>query len=197
MSGVTVLTTLIVLLLAAIGGAFAYHYFRVTRQARQQIEKAFRNARPRLYRKSNSGITVLVRADDRDKAYEQYEDDVRSGKKRAWENILILVQPAFIFCEDDCAKKLMRTGREQELNGVVGDVIIRSTGVLPEDFRLAGWSWTAKHDWRFWGLEKLIVPEDPFLFVPFSSNAIPIEKQAELFQKKTIAEAYKYLVHQQ
>jgi hypothetical protein len=142
---------------------------------------------PFVYTNSVNGVIVVVRRDDYDKASRAYEAAVKKGERKPWEKITLQVQPAFVYYTQDAARNYMHIGGPKELHELL-KALVMAQGPFTEK------EWDKLSRENSW-LKSSVAKESPYLFVPFQTGHVPMEKQYEMFPRYYPKAVERYLVY--
>lgn len=164
-------------------GAMLVWKLSTERDKKARVKNAL-GIHPLWYQNAHSGIYAITRADDRQRAWEEWTKAVEGGKRNPWDEIHLPVRPTFTFSVSERSRNFMQTGDHDEYRELLQECVRMATGFSPSD---------VEYD-TYERITNAVVPEDCHLFIPFSSGAIPMEKQKELFPRYPLEEARAYLL---
>ncbi len=158
-----------------------YRFYKESKSLAQteKIIQLLEKSSPRLcYNKINDVVAVCT-AYSRHQALDDHMQKIKNGEYNDWDKVVLYARPIFTFACSEQAQRPIHTGRIQDFEKIIDEIIHKVTGSKRKDLT----------DGERQDIVRTILVRDSRIFVPYSGNSVGGDKQLALFGKTTLEQA--------
>lgn len=174
-----------VVLLASIGLAKVIEEAKMDTRGAEIVEFAQKKGSIWCQNK-HEGILALCLASDFKKELNLIHEKIAKNQRQPWERMILLVKPTYTFWAKQEKENLIQVGGQKNFDALCCELVEIATGKKKSDV----------DKYSFEKAKKLLILEEPRLFVPFAANNPTREEQKKFFgdQQVTLGEAREYIL---
>ena len=161
---------------------------RRERKKVEELRKRVQKAGTLFRHYSYDGVNAICAEEDFQKAYRQFYQDVKDGKRKPTEKVVLMVKPTFTFYSKTQAECPMHLGYcsagEQVIQELIEQVI--GTKLTMENSEYGAFEFNMTRNF--------CAVYDTRLFVPFAGGIPNADEQVKFYGKKTLEEMREYFL---